>query len=439
MSFTTKFSTKQIIIIAGAGLLVVSLVVLIVRNIRTTGPGGPVFTLKIWGFDERAAIESALSSYKNSHPLITLEYTRFDPQNYQSALVNALASGEGPDIFYLSNRELPRSKKRLSPLTVAEFPDFGLARFRELFPEAPERDFVVGQEIYALPLYLDTLALIYNKDLFDQAGITSPPKTWFEFQAAVAKLRAISPQGQIVRAAAAMGGTEKTVDAGVDLLNLLMLQNGAKMINEGGNNASFAADERENRGGHSAFNFYLQFANAGSPYYTWNDAQLNSLDSFASGKTAMIFNYQSAVRTIKNKSPFLNFGVAGAPQSAPEAAVNYPRYYGLAVSKQSKNISWAWDFILHLTTDIENGRMYSEASGRPPALRPLIEESFNSPALGVFAKQALTARSWYEADDVEIQKIFNTAIRNVLTGQASADVALAQAQEQVSQLMRSGL
>ena len=41
------------------------------------------------------------------------------------------------------------------------------------------------------------------RDLFDQAGIVSPPKTWEEFQADVALLHRVSPNGQIEKAAGA--------------------------------------------------------------------------------------------------------------------------------------------------------------------------------------------------------------------------------------------
>src|SRR5205807_2006719 len=99
-----------------------------------------------------------------------------------------------------------------------------------------------------------------------------------------------------------IGGTEKTVDAGVDLLNLLMMENGTKMTSDDNRGATFATEDSENRGGKAAFDFYLQFANAGSPHYTWNDGEPYSLDSFAAGKAAIVFNYQSAIATIKNKS-----------------------------------------------------------------------------------------------------------------------------------------
>jgi ABC-type glycerol-3-phosphate transport system substrate-binding protein len=79
---------------------------------------------------------------------------------------------------------------------------------------------------------------------------------------------------------------------------------------------------------------------------------------------------------------------------------------------------------------------YLQAAGRPPALRSLIDATLNDPNLGVFARQALTARSWYQADSQKINDIMNSAVKSALTGVASPATALTQAQDRITQLMR---
>lgn len=430
-----QLSQKQIIIAIGLAVLVVGILVLVFMNLRRPGASEQKFSLKVWGTEGREIFDGVIRTYKTIRPGADVQYTQFDPENYDSSILNALASGEGPDVFYLGNRDLPKWLNKLYPASPQQF---NLSKLRELYPTAIEQDFVSasGSQIFALPLYLDTLALIYNGDLFDQAGVVAPPKTWDEFQRLIPKLRLVDAQGQITRAAAAIGGSEKTVDAGVDLLELLMTQNGAKMTSDDLRSATFAGYQGSLNSGVSAFNFYLQFANSGSPHYTWNDGQPNSLDSFIGGKTAMIFNYQSAALEIKKKSPFLRFVVAPMPQpTGSQIFVNFPKYQGLAVSKQSKVPDWAWDFILNLTTVPSLEKIYLDASGRPPALRQLIGARLEDPGFGVFVKQALTARSWYEVDAAAINKIMNGAITAVLSGQAGSEKALRQAQDQVSQLM----
>ncbi|OGY99728.1 MAG: hypothetical protein A2945_01875 [Candidatus Liptonbacteria bacterium RIFCSPLOWO2_01_FULL_52_25] len=431
-----KLSSKQIAIMAAGAVVVIVVFGLILTNLQNQGGPGMTFTINIWGTDPRGALEPAITSYKAAHPLGIVDYTQINPKNYENQLLEALASGNGPDLFYIGNRELPKQKSRIVPPRVAGLPEFSVNRFREFFPTAAEQDFISDGEVYAVPLFMDTMVLLYNRDLFDQAGVVSPPTTWNEFLRAVEKIRIVSPQGQIARAAASIGGTEKTVDAGVDFLHLLMLQNGVAMVNADRSGATFASSDASDRNsGNAAFSFYLQFANAGSPYYTWNEGQPNSIDAFASGKVAMIMNYHSALSIIKGKSAFLNVGVAPVPQTSEGATVAYPRYYGLAVSKQSKNQYWAWDFAWYVATSGANAGFYAAETGAPPALRELIAANLNDPDYGIFVRQALTARTWYEAHDTKINGIFNNAIESVLYGRANIDSALRGAQDQVSQLM----
>jgi hypothetical protein len=74
-------------------------------------------------------------------------------------------------------------------------------------------------------------------------------------------------------------------------------------------------------------------------------------------------------------------------------------------------------------------------SGRPPARRDLIQEVINEPALGVFAKQALTARSWFQGDSNEAEDILNSMIEAVRRGQISVEDALVRASDQMNLML----
>ncbi len=411
-----NLSQRQLIIIAAIVLLVGGLVYLVASN-SNKPPRDQQFSLSVWGADEKEVFEPLAAAYRLIRPGATITYKKIDSRNYEQTLVNALAAGDGPDVFYIGNHDIPAEKAKLSPAGRL----FSRSDVSRLFPTVVEQDVVAsGTQVYALPLYLDTLALIYNKDLFDQAGIVAPPKTWGEFLTDVPKLKIINQRGQIARAAAAIGGTEKTVDAGMDALILLMLQNGVRLTEDPISVQSITSPESAD-----ALAFYLQFSNPSSPAYTWNEDLTGSIDSFAAGKTAIILNYQSALAGIKRKNPFLNFAVSVVPQTArSDAAFSYPRYHALAVSKQSRIPEHAWDFVIQATTNTNLVRAYLGNSGRPPALRSLIGERISDPDAGVFAQSALIARSWYHADNAAIHEIFNDMVSSILTGRSSASDAL---------------
>ena len=422
-----NFSQKQIMIIGGAAFLIVVIAVLVFLNMQPA-KNAPV-QLTVWGFDKSDAVGGLTTAYSQFRPNVKVTYKEVSRDDYENMLLSALASGQGPDVFPVHNRALSKKINILSPAEE----QFTSDQVQNLFPTEVSQDFVISSgatapQAYALPLYLDTLSLIYNKDLFDQGGVVNPPTTWEEFQNDVAKLRNISSNGQITRAGAAIGGSRKTVGNAVDLLNVLMLQNGVAMTS--GKTAAFASET-----GFGAFNFYLQFTNPASPYYTWNDSQQKDIDGFSAGKTAMIFGYTSDVQKIKKKNPFLRFGVASLPQINASNAVNYADYWGLAVSKQSPQPSWAWDFVVFMATQPQIAAQYSSVTGQPPALREIINQKINDATLGVSAKQSLTARSWRQPDENRVNEIINNAIVSVLTNQSDSRKAITQAQDQISQFM----
>jgi ABC-type glycerol-3-phosphate transport system substrate-binding protein len=192
-------------------------------------------------------------------------------------------------------------------------------------------------------------------------------------------------------------------------------------------------------GGKDALLFYTQFANAGSPLYTWNESLPKSIDLFAQEGVVIIFNYAAAIPEIKSRNAFLNFAVAPVPQPAAgkDKPFSYPNYWGYTVSRQSRYADLAWDFIISMTTLPQSAEDYLNRSGKPPALKSLIYQNLNEPDLGVFVKQALTAHraAWPTPDQNKVDEIFVDAILNVVQNRMAADDALLQAQDRVTQLL----
>ena len=426
-----NFSQRQAIIIGVGAVLALVFLVLVVLNIKS-GPDKVVeVQLSVWGTENKKVFESIMEGYSTFRTNAEVTYTQINENRYEEELLDALAAGRGPDVFFIDNNALFRQKNKLTPINRTQL---DLVRLRDIFPQVVEQDFVSEGEIYALPLYIDTLSLVYNKDLFDQASVVFPPGTWQDFQGTVQVLRKVGINGKILQAGAAIGGSDKSISNAQDILYLLMLQNGVPMVNSSFSSADFSAQKGL---GLQAFNFYTQFANIVSPYYTWNDSQPEFLESFGRGETAMIFAYKKQIDSFQDGSPFLNYAVVPAPQPAgTDKSLSYSDYDGLAVSGQSKVKTWAWDFILYATTRPQVATTYLDLTKRPPALRSLISEKINDETFGVFARQALTARSWKQADDLRIEKIISNAISNVLTGKEDTKKALDNAERQVTEIMK---
>lgn len=393
--------------------------------------------LEFWGiFDEPGAFDEAIRNFRKLNPNINVRYVPFPFEEYEKAVIDALASGHGPDIWMIQNTWLPKHKDKLAPLDQNDKNlNYKLFNFRQDFVDVAQTDLVDNGQIYALPLYIDTLALYYNKDLLNSAGISQAPKIWDEFNETVEVLTKKDSRGNIEKAGAAMG-LARNINRSTDILMLLMIQSGAQMVDRDLKQATFARTVEFQPVGEVALEYYTDFADPLKSVYTWNNNLFYSIDSFVTERTAMMFNYSHHIQTIRAKSPRLNFGVALMPQPKNASVrVDYANYFAPAVSAASKNKDAAWKFLVYLASR-EGSLAYLNKSLRPAARRDLIEFQKTDPDLGVYSKQALSARSWYQVDPAAIEKIFADMIEDVVFRRATAPEALRAGQDRVTVLMQ---
>ncbi len=433
-----NFSKTQIIIlgIIGSIVLFFTLVFLgVIPGLKTSGlgsftfgpGGGDQVKINFWGIaeaDSQNSVQKLIEEYSKTNGNIQIAYRHFDDaETYEKTLLNSLAIGQGPDIFMFHSSWLIKHYDK-----AASAPEpLNLNYIQQIFPDVVRYDFSIENNVYALPLYIDTLAIIYNKDIFNAKSIALVPKTWAEFESLVPQLRELNILNQVVRPAAAIGGSNKSINTASDILNLLILQSGSQIVDKQGQ-VTLGQDAL------SAFNFYIQFADPSGSYYTWNDNIGNSIELFSRGDLATIFDYQSSLASIKARNPYLNIGISAMPQSNLAQPINYSDYWGLAVSRQSKNQILGWNFIIAVTADPKMSEIYLKAAGKPPALRSLIEKYKIDANLSIFAKQALTAKSWLKSDGKAINQIFSNMIGYVLNGKLSSDKAMNQAKNEINAL-----
>lgn len=392
---------------------------------------------RLW--DDRVVFDPIIEAYQAQNPHVTITYKKLTYAEYEKAVVDALASGKGPDIWSIHNTWLPKHIDKLEPAKEEILP---IESYKEAFADVVSSDFIdpVENKIYGVPLSIDTLALYYNKDLFNNAFVIAPPKDWTEMQEIVPKLTKTDDVGDISRSAVAMG-TASNVDRGVDILNLLMLQNNTQMTSPDGKQATFNLSSTTSTGetffpGVDALEFYTQFADPKRKLYTWTPVKSQSVDAFVAEEVAMIFSYSYQDAVIKGKSPKLNYAIAKVPQikNTPKE-INYANYWGEVVSKSSEHKDEAWKFLAYLASN-EASKQYAESTKRPAARKDLIQEQLEDPTLKVFAGQALTAKSWYQKDPAAIDNIFAKMIESVILGEAEVEDAISSGTQQVTATMQ---
>lgn len=427
---------RQILIIVGGVIAII--VVVVVFGVVLKPPSCTPAALEVWGvYDEPAAFSDLIKTYEKQNKCVSVKYVKKDFNTYGTDLLNAFASDKAPDIFMIHNTWLPQYKDKIKelPETLMTFQNF-----RDTFVEVAESDLTDSNKIYGLPLYVDTLALYYNKNYFNTAGISFPPETWSQLIADLDKLTKRNSTGAIERAGISLG-TSENVNRSTDILALLMLQNGTKMVSDDKKFANFNKVVLLEQGtyypGSDALRFYTEFSNPSKRTYTWNRRMPYSINAFVDGKTAMMINYSHHIATIKAKSPYLNFGISTMPQlDGRKFDINYANYWAASVSKKTKSPDEAWKFLIYLTNK-ENSQKYLEKTKKPVARRDLVDWQNNDLQLSVFAKQSLTAKSWYQIDSSKIETIFSQAIDSVVLGTSSVGAAIDTANAQVNLLLKN--
>ncbi|OGY30693.1 MAG: hypothetical protein A3C02_02060 [Candidatus Andersenbacteria bacterium RIFCSPHIGHO2_02_FULL_45_11] len=385
-------------------------------------------TLVVWGLWQDSDVMGPIVRAFKESTGITIDYKKIaSVATYEAELLNALAEGRGPDIFVINNTWVEAKRGRLIPAPVEIINE---RQLQDEFVDVVATDLSRDGLVYALPTSVDTMALYYNNNLFNSAGISAPPKTWQEFQQQVTKLTQVSRLGVIGQSGAAIG-TAVNINRAPDILQMLMMQSGLKILDtsRGERRIDIANDV-----GQRALSFYTDFSNKSKQVYAWDVSQDYSIDAFAEGKTAMLFNYSYQIPTLKAKNPRLQFSVGPVPQIGGNTTqVTFASYWPFAVSASSRSPQAAWQFVRFLASKPVAETM-NRAQGVPPARRDAVPDYVADPIMGVFAEQSLKAQSWPRVDIVATDGIFTTMIDSVATGGTAISDALKQAQDQLQRI-----
>lgn len=417
-------------------------------------------SLQWWGvWNESDQVAPLIAAYQASHQYVKITYKKFRFEEFEDKLIQALAEDQGPDIISINNTWTRRHQSKILPMpdkpisiivgraqkkgtgtevvySQTNTPVLNLKTLKDKFVPAVYDDAVVDGKIYALPLSLDSLVLIYNRSMLAQAKITKAPSNWQEVLNASSLVTLQDKEGKLTRSSAALG-TANNIPRFFDVLSLLMMQSGAQMTDQSGKAATFHQVQNlttENPPAAGALEYYTNFANPNKESYTWNASQPNAVEAFASGQLAMMFGYAYHLPQLKAKAPGLDIGIAPMPQLDPINEINFANYWVEAPLKKTKYPNEAWDFILFAAGNEKAASTYADKTGRPPALRSLIDKYKEDPERGVFALSALTAQNWYHGKNpAAAEDIFKEMINQVLDGTSPIQGALNSAAQRINQ------
>jgi ABC-type glycerol-3-phosphate transport system substrate-binding protein len=435
----------------------------------------PKLTLVYWGvIDSEDAMRPFLAAYKTSRPNVTVEYVQKDFANYRNDLLDALASGSGPDLFQIPATWVPEyaAKGRVTPLPASySLPDFvqkkqlfktvtsvvqraqnpvTVAELARDFVPSVSEDSIVNGAIVALPFAADSLALFSNRELLNNARITAPPTSWEELKDASPKLTIADASGNLLQSAIALGAATNVPHA-AEILTGLMVQGGATLVDPGTKTAAFnQPTEPDYNPGVAATELFASFATPGKETYTWSAKQGDAFSAFTGGTVALYLGYQFELPRIREAAPQLAFDVTPMLHLDPSGTDRYGctvggvcRTYNVAgnwettVAKLSKHPLEAWDFIQFMARNPSVQRSYAQATKRTPVLRSALDAAKTGGVEDVWINQAFTAHTWYHGlDAITAERAITDVITAVAEGTSQPLEALNLAAQQISATLR---
>jgi len=199
-------------------------------------------TYGFWDDAQRPAVEQQIAAFKELHPNITIEPQVVPWDDYWTKLQTGVAGGSTNDVFWMNADGLPVYASQGAIVPIQEMVDDGSVDV-DAYPESLRSLYTFEDKVYGIPRDFDTIALFYNKDLFDAGGVEYPTGdwTWDDLRAAAEKLT--SADGSQWGYASPLGGQQNYFN--------LIKQNGGEILN---------ADQTESMLGEPAACEALQFA-----------------------------------------------------------------------------------------------------------------------------------------------------------------------------------
>lgn len=160
------------------------------------GAGSGSSTVTVWlmkGSASQSFLDRFKKSYEAENPSVELEFVLQEWGGIGPKVLKALEGDDAPDVIEVGNTQVAQyaGTGELRDLTLESVRDLG---GEDWLPGLADPGKVNGAQ-YGIPWYAANRVVIYNKDLFAEAGITELPKTRAEWVDISERLNTAGRQG----------------------------------------------------------------------------------------------------------------------------------------------------------------------------------------------------------------------------------------------------
>lgn len=142
-------------------------------------------TLEIWAFEKEADAVAAAERFRARHPDVSIHVTKLSWKDGHDTLVLARSENRLPDLLQLGTTWIQEFIAAGALCPIDDFFFHTRAFDSTDFPLASKRlSFEFGDgRIYSLPYTIETRLLVYNRRMFEAAGVAGPPERWDDLTA----------------------------------------------------------------------------------------------------------------------------------------------------------------------------------------------------------------------------------------------------------------
>jgi ABC-type glycerol-3-phosphate transport system substrate-binding protein len=384
----------------------------------------------VWGTIPEEVFSGTYSkSSLSTNREVEVNYVKKSQADFDVDFVEALSEGRGPDVVILRDDLIYKNKNKLF---VIPYKVYSERVFKDTFIEGGEI-FLSDDGVVAIPFMVDPMVMYWNRDLFSSSGLSVPPKNWEEIYSYIDKLTKKDSSGNVLQSTVSFGEWRNVTNA-KELISMLIMQAGSPITVRSGKEVDSVLNEQLGSPrvpAQAAVDFYTQFSNQTSSYYSWNRSLPNSLNSFLAGNLAMYFGFASELLPIQQKNSNLNFDVTAVPQIKDSKKKSvFGRMQALAIVKQSKNVSVDYAFI-NAMVEVASLTALEGLTTLPPVRRDMLTALPVDPFRVIFYNSALVSHSWIDPDPKSTSDIFRDMIENITSGKSRTTDSVAKASSQL--------
>ena len=352
--------------------------------------GNVNLTFQIWDVAQREGMQAMCDAYTAQHPNVKIEVQVTSWNEYWTKLEAAATSGQMPDIFWMHTNELLKYADNCMLADCSDSVD--PSKFSEVsLSNASGSD----GTLYAVPKDKDTVGLVYNKEMFDAAGVSYPDESWTWDDLTDASQKIYDATGKY--------GYMAYGDDQLGYWNFVY-QNGGYILNEDKTQAGFTQPATA-----EAMKFYI-----GLQQYDWCPDQNYFAETapgtaFFSEKGAMFFEGDWNILAELQNYPEMQgkWDVAVLPKApnpvSGDGRATISNGLSYATAANNKNLDTVKDVLKFFGSE-EGQRIQGESGAAIPAYIGL-EETF----LGVFEEYDINMQVFLDMFDYSIQSVNNAS------------------------------